>query len=96
MTKEIRPSEPRFPGRRLGYLTVAHTSEDSRILPIRRDRRSGRWFAGNGLGPIVPTGEDESSGKGEPVGDDVLDPCGVPDGSDCVTPAKPISAPPSD
>jgi hypothetical protein len=96
VTKEIRPSEPRFPGRRLGYLTVTNTSDESRILPIRRDRRSGRWVAGNGLGPIVSTGEDELAGKGGAVGENVLYPCDVLNGSDCVTPAKPVSVPQSD
>lgn len=95
-TKEIRPSEPRFPGRRLGYLTVTHTSEDSRILPIRRDRRSGRWYAGNGLGPIVSTREGGSSVQGGPTGKDNTQTCGVLDGSDCVMPAKLISPPPNE
>jgi hypothetical protein len=67
VTKEIRPSEPRFPGRRMGYLTVAHTAEDSRVVPIRRDHRSGRWYAGTGLGPIVSDGADERSDQGEPA-----------------------------
>lgn len=96
VTKEIRPSEPRFPGRRLGYLTVAHTAEESRVVPIRRDQRSGRWFAGTGLGPIVSDDEDAWPDPGEPAGEPTLDPCDALDGPGCAASARPLSAPQSD
>ncbi len=61
---ELQPTEPPSPGRRLGRVTIVHSVGDSAVLPIRRDRRSGRWIAGTGLGPIIPAREAET-GSGE-------------------------------
>jgi hypothetical protein len=60
---EVRPTKPPFPGRRLGRLTIANDVQDQRIILIRRDR-SGRWFAGTGIGPIIPEPGFIPGGKG--------------------------------
>jgi len=66
---ELQPTEPPSPGRRLGRVTIVHTVGDSAALPIHRDRQSGRWIAGTGLGPIIPAPEAEAgsveSGSGD-------------------------------
>ena len=52
-TMEIRPTEPPFPGRRVGRFSVRHATAQSETFTIRRDRKTGRWVAGTGLRPIV-------------------------------------------
>jgi hypothetical protein len=88
-TMEIRQSEPPFPGRRVGRFTVAHPAGRSATLPIRRDRRTGRWVAGTGLAPIAATDE---AGGGELAGADQDESwfrCDLRDGSDCVNAPRP-------
>ena len=60
--EEIQPTEPPFPGRRVGRFAVIHTVGESQALTIRRDRETGRWVAGTGLRPIVTVSEEGSSG----------------------------------
>ena len=58
---EIRPTEPPFPGRRVGRFSVRHATEQTEALTIRRDRETGRWVAGTGLRPIVSAPQEYSS-----------------------------------
>lgn len=60
-TVELQPTEPPFPGRRVGRFGVGHVIERSESLTIRRDRQTGRWVAGTGLRPIVTVAEEPSS-----------------------------------
>jgi hypothetical protein len=49
---EVRDTEPRYPGRRIG----SFVAEENGIymVHIRRDRSSGRWLVGTGLQPVTP------------------------------------------
>jgi hypothetical protein len=88
---EILQNEPPFPGRRLGRFAVTHSVAQSASIPIRRDRRSGRWVAGTGLDAITVMNE---AGVGEPTGTDLDGSrfrCGFRDGSDCVIPPRTAS-----
>jgi len=76
-TMQVFPSEPPFPGRRLGRLTVPESGEASQALAILRDRRTGRWVAGTGLTPILSDREREAISP--------VPRCEARDGSDCVT-----------
>ncbi len=58
---EIQPTEPPFPGRRVGRFSVRHATEQTEALTIRRDRETGRWVAGTGLRPIVSVPQEYSS-----------------------------------
>ncbi len=59
---EIQPTEPPFPGRRVGHFAVVHSIEQSQALTIRRDRETGRWIAGTGLRPIVIEPDEDPGG----------------------------------
>ena len=59
---EIQPTEPPFPGHRVGSFAVVHTVGQSQALAIRRDRETGRWVVGTGLRPIITVPEEDSSG----------------------------------
>ncbi len=56
---EIQPTEPPFPGRRVGRFAVASGAEQSQVFAIRRDRETGRWVTGTGLRPIVTAAEED-------------------------------------
>ena len=60
---EIKPTEPPFPGRRVGRFAVVHTVDQSQAFAIKRDRETGRWVSGTGLRPIVSAPEEDSSGN---------------------------------
>jgi hypothetical protein len=82
---EVRPSDPPFPGLRMGRLTIASAPGETATLPIRRDRRSGRWVAGTGLAPIAAVygpAEDIDGARLEKEGLELR--CDRRDGSDCV------------
>jgi hypothetical protein len=53
---DVLQSTPRFPGRRVGRFTL-DDDERTWLIPIRRERGSGRWAIGTGLRPIAPTAE---------------------------------------
>jgi len=76
-TMQVHPSEPPFPGRRLGRLTIPESGEPSQALPIQRDRQTGRWVAGTGLAPIISGREQDAISS--------VYRCEARDGSDCVT-----------
>ena len=52
-SQEVVDSTPSFAGRRLGRFTLG---VDGRtwVIPIQRERRTGRWAIGTGLRPIAP------------------------------------------
>ena len=62
---DIVPVTPSFPGRRLGRFTL-YIDGPTWLVPIRRDRGSGRWVIGTGLRPIVPTVQVPADGDETP------------------------------
>jgi hypothetical protein len=51
---EVRPMKPGHPGLRLGRFAAAPDDSERWSVLIRRNRSSGRWFAGTGLKPLQP------------------------------------------
>jgi len=56
---EVRHTEPRYPGRRIGRFTAAHGDGEVWVVRIRLNRSSGRWFVGTGLRPVEPVPDGE-------------------------------------
>jgi hypothetical protein len=82
---EVGPSDPPFPGLRLGRVTIASAPGETATLPIRRDRRSGRWIAGTGLAPIAAVYGPAWDIDGATFEKEDLElRCDRRDGSDCV------------
>jgi len=50
---------PPFPGSRLGLFRDFEQNGSIRTFAIRKDRRTGRWAAGNGRAPIITREVDE-------------------------------------
>jgi hypothetical protein len=51
---EMRHTEPRYPGHRIGRFAAAHGDGEFWVVRIRLNRSSGRWFVGTGLRPLEP------------------------------------------
>jgi hypothetical protein len=66
---EVVPSDPPFPGHRLGVYSSPLAVDDVKMVAIRREPRSGRWTirAANVRGPVLAEAE-----------------CEAKDGSDCI------------
>jgi hypothetical protein len=66
---EVVPTDPPFPGQRLGLYSSPIAVDDVKTVAIRRERRSGRWAirAADARGPIAAQAE-----------------CEATDGSDCI------------
>jgi len=61
---QVRHTEPRYPGRRIGRFATAHDDGERWVVRIRLNRSSGHWFVGTGLRPIEPVPDDERAVTG--------------------------------
>jgi len=51
---EVRHTEPRYPGLRIGRFAAGPGDGEIWAVMIRRNRSSGRWSVGTGLRPVQP------------------------------------------